>query len=229
MQTSEEDAAAPAPGVLLGDQRLTRKVLEMFPDVSRDYLNQICQDKTYNDATFAEVLDLMLETDYPKAPPRTPSPEVSVTHEEQLAMLKEMLPDADPTFLEAKVQELGDNKRALEQFLENILATKKYPTMKEYLRRKQLSAQQRQYTTEFNVQRFVELFPNPNAVFEASDRKSPMLSENDFLYVSVFMRKMYPQLYAKDIGAALRSCKSIKDIVNTLDGLVAKGVVKKAM
>lgn len=198
----------------------------MFPNVSRDYLNEICRDKTYNNETFAEILELMLETDYPKAPPRTPSPERSITHEEQLDMLMDMLPDADPTFLEAKVHELGDDKVALQNFMENILATRKYPTMKEYLRRTQLSAQQRQYTTEFNVQRFVELFPDPKAVFEASNRNTPM--ENDFMYVSAFMRKMYPQLYARDIQATQRSSKCIMDIVKTLDELVARGRVKKS-
>lgn len=202
----------------------------MFPNVSRDYLNLICQGKTYNDSTFAEVLDLMLGTDYPKAPPRSPSPEISVTYEEQLAMLKEMVPDADPTFLETKVQELGDNKEArLERFIENLLTTKNYPSKKDYVRRTQLCAQQQQYTTQFNVERFVQLFPDPKAIFEAPNRITPALTENDTLYIFICMRRMYPQLYVRDIRAAQRDTDSIRTFIKKLNKLVAAKMTKKVM
>lgn len=54
--------------------------------------------------------------------------------EEQLHILKQMLPDADPTYLQDNCKQLMNNPAELQAFITEALETKDYPTMKDYLR-----------------------------------------------------------------------------------------------
>lgn len=201
----------------------------MFPQALPEYIRKICAGKVWSDATFADMVDVILNDEYPRRPERTPTPETEVDPEDQLCTLKALLPDADPTFLQEKLEQLGGDQEALRHFIEDAVDNKTYPTMKEYLRKQQLSAQQRQYTTEFDVERFVELFPDPVAVFEDPHRKNTILSQADKYYVKWLMRFKYYQLYVKDINAVLETQGSINviSIVKALDKCMTKACVKK--
>lgn len=54
--------------------------------------------------------------------------------DEQLAMLKEIFPDADPSFLQVQCDRLIDKPGELKIFISNLLETKRFPTMRDYLR-----------------------------------------------------------------------------------------------
>ncbi|XP_066260335.1 uncharacterized protein [Euwallacea similis] len=223
------DLPVPALPELTVDENLLRKVMEVFPEACPDYIRAQCRGKVWCPAAFAEVVEVILGIDYPRRPTRVPSPDIEVDPREQLATMKAVLPNADPSYLEKKFEEFGGDKEALRQFVEHAMETHEYPTLKEYLRKKQLSAQQRQYTTDFNVERFVEIFPDPVSVFEDPNRKSPAVDESDKYYVKCFMRTLYSQLYVKDVNAIVDQMynKNLMLLVNQLDKIVFGGHIKK--
>ncbi|CAH1128313.1 unnamed protein product [Ceutorhynchus assimilis] len=216
------------PVNLAVDEKLVMKLMEVFPNVAPDYLRIICAGKQWSEGTFEQLMDTILTLDnIPTRPERPVSPEKEIEPQEQLAMLKSMFPDADPTYLERKVNELIGNKVAMTAFIEKAMDTKDYPTMKEYLRQQQLSAQHRQYTSEFKVEKFVEIFPDPVKFFENPEKKSN-IALSDKYYIKSILRRKYNQLYVKDINYAIECTAhtNILAMVNYLETRLKAGAIK---
>lgn len=212
------------------DENLVLKLIEMFPDASSEYIRSLCIGKVWGEGVFDEIVTLIFSDEgYPRRPERQPSPPKEIDPEEQLNFLKMMLPEADPTWLQQKMEELMGDQVALNHFVDDTIKSNVYPTMKEYLRKQQLSAQQRQYTTEFDVERFVDLFPDPVATFEDLNRKSNIFDNSDKYYVKWSMRNKFAQLYAKDVNNLVEAHwqKNVAKIVQELNRCLAKGYVKK--
>lgn len=89
------------------------------------------------------------------------------------------------------VDRLINSPSELKRFIADAVEKKNYPTMKEYIRyntnikkksilhisvlfcrKQQLSAQMRQYTTDFSVKKFLEIIPDPEEYFLGKNRKS---------------------------------------------------------
>lgn len=77
---------------------------------------------------------LCLDSNYPKRRVREPSPEKEVDPQEQFETLKEIFPDADPTFLHMQALTYSNQPEKIKEFINNALENRNYPTMKEYLR-----------------------------------------------------------------------------------------------
>lgn len=77
---------------------------------------------------------LILDDNFPKRAKRQPSPERELDVEEQWEIAKQVLPDADPSYLQLKVTELANDPEKLKDFIANCIEKKGYPTMQEYLR-----------------------------------------------------------------------------------------------
>lgn len=75
-----------------------------------------------------------IEPDYPRRAKREKSPEREVDPEEQYEILKELFPDADPTYLHMQANNLAHQPAQLKEFINYALEHRNYPTMKEYLR-----------------------------------------------------------------------------------------------
>ncbi|XP_030757574.1 uncharacterized protein LOC115883355 isoform X3 [Sitophilus oryzae] len=216
---------------LVVDEKLVLKLIEMFPDASPDYIRNLCHNKNWNGMVFNEIAGAILDRgNYPKRPPREPSPVVEMDENEQLETLKALLPDADPIYLEGILYTLGGDQDALKRFIDDSLENHQYPTMKEYLRKQQISAQQKQYTTEFDVIRFMELFPDPVSVFEDPNRKSTVSTSADRFYVSWFMRKKFNQLYVRDVDHLVNQHvnKNIISVITALENRINQGCLKKS-
>lgn len=112
-----------------------------------------------------------------------------------------MLPDADPTFLRFQCEQLADNPDALKEFISDALENKNYPTMKEYLRKQQLSAQQKQYTSDFKVCKFLEVIPDPVTYFE-DPKRQVRIPSTDMHFVCTFLRNEFCTLPV----TAIKSC-----------------------
>ncbi|XP_050294818.1 uncharacterized protein LOC126734994 [Anthonomus grandis grandis] len=187
------------------DKQLTNKVKEMFPLALPEYISQVCAGRTLNAQTFNEVVDIILSTDYPTRPKKEPSPDRECDPEEQLAMLQSLLPDADPNYLRLQIDQIGMDQERLGTFVDQAIVKKDYPTKKEAEIKQQLSAQQSQYTTDFNVDRFLEIFPDPKSVFEDADRK-PTANKGstvDKAYIVYVVRIIFNDLYATDLHKQL--------------------------
>lgn len=113
-----------------------------------------------------------------------------------------MLPDADPTYLRFYCEQMADEPEKLKQFISDAIETRNYPTMKEYVRKQQLSAQQRKYTTDFKVETFLEIIPDPVKHFENPQRMG-QFSRNDMFFVCTFFRNKFPALPIKLIRSSV--------------------------
>ncbi|KAG5876148.1 hypothetical protein JTB14_021080 [Gonioctena quinquepunctata] len=183
------------------EEKLVLRLIEMFPQACPDYIRRVCRGKDWNE--FDEVVTVILSAeDYPKRPDRIPSPQKEFDLEEQLEIVKALLPDADPIFLRCKCEEIGNNLEHLNEFIYSLRETKDYPTMKEYLRKQKLSAQSRQYTTEFNVENFVQLFPEPEKTFTDSKR-ALKIDPYTALYITNFFQNKYDRLPVKTVRSIL--------------------------
>lgn len=85
--------------------------------------------------------------------------------------LQEIFQDTDPTFLRSFVESNHNRENALEQFIQNKLEKRDYPTREQYLAIIKKTEQMKDYTVNFKVEKFLELFPNPFEHFEDASRK----------------------------------------------------------
>lgn len=162
---------------------------------------------------------LFFFSDYPRRE-RPVTPEEKLDPDEQFEILAQVLPDADPTFLRMQCEQLADNPDALKQFISDAIESKRYPTMKEYLRKQQLSAQQKQYTTEFKVSKFLEVIPDPVTYFEDPQRQV-QIPEGDMHFVYTFLRNEFCSLPINTIktvtvtqgGGLLKIYRTLKNSV----------------
>ncbi|XP_018564406.1 uncharacterized protein LOC108905853 isoform X2 [Anoplophora glabripennis] len=183
------------------DNNLVFKLMEMFPEAHPDYIKNICDGKKL--AHLDHVLTVILSApDYPKRPKRDPSPPKEVDPEEQFQIVKELLPDADPTYIRMQCEKFANDEKGLKEFINHAMEAKDYPTLKEYLRKQQISAQQRQYTTEFNMDNFIQLFPEPKKTFE-DPKKNIKLDSYSFHYISMFFKNRYDKVSVKTIQQVL--------------------------
>ncbi|CAG9859328.1 unnamed protein product [Phyllotreta striolata] len=190
------DDSIPDDAVL--DDKLVRKLMEVFPDACSDYIKRISKGKTVGQLN--ELINGLLENEYPK---RSASPPKKFDPDEQFEFVKALLPDADPTYLRLRCEGIGNDPDALNAFINNARELKNYPTMKEYLQKQKFSAQCKQYTTEFAVEHFVEVFPDPEGSFKDANRKC-VIDEYAKSYISKFFRNRHCKLSVVAIQSVLR-------------------------
>ncbi|XP_049819723.1 uncharacterized protein LOC109604629 isoform X6 [Aethina tumida] len=209
---NEKEATASGPSnapitVVDNQESLTLgiKMMEMFPDACPNYLRSLCENRTLQDLNDIVTMVFNTNDQYPRRPVRPPSPEREVDPVEQFEILKGILPDADPTYLQMQCERYRNDREGLKQFIENAVENKGYPTLKEYNRRLQLSAQQRQYTTEFDVKAFVQLFPDPFKTFATKGRPLPEYTVDETHYITMFMRNLFDKLAVRDIATVMNA------------------------
>lgn len=173
------------------DEHLVFRLIEMFTETCPEYIRGICENKKWCD--FDELVTVILENEnHPKRQKRSPSP-IEVDPEEQFETVKALLPDADPIYLRMKCDMLEYNPEELNEFIIQASEKKNYPTIKDYLRNQQLSAQSKQYTTEFCIQNFVALFPEPHITFNDPKRVID-LDNYSKLYIKQYFENKFDRL-----------------------------------
>lgn len=138
---NEKEATASGPSntpitVVDNQESLTLgiKMMEMFPDACPNYLRSLCENRTLQDLNDIVTMVFNTNDQYPRRPVRPPSPEREVDPVEQFEILKGILPDADPTYLQMQCERYRNDREGLKQFIENAVENKGYPTLKEYNR-----------------------------------------------------------------------------------------------
>lgn len=158
------------------------KLIPMFPGVDPNYIKQLCKNRIEVDTLeepqtsyiLQELIDQLLK--YGQAYPhikRTEPPPKPIIFDvnEQYTSLLEIFPDADPVYLRDIAEKVYNDPEKKAQFVQSKLENPDYPTKQQYLAKKKLTEQQKQYTTDFQVQQFLEIFPDPVAHFENANRK----------------------------------------------------------
>ncbi|CAH0547652.1 unnamed protein product [Brassicogethes aeneus] len=182
---------------------VANRLMEMFPEACPKYIRKLCNGKAMMNLDDLVTEIITTGDDYPKRQRKPASPEPEIDAEQQLEILKEVLPDADPTFLQMQCERYRGNANGLKEFMANALENKNYPTLKEHIRKQQLSAQQKQYTTDFNVENFVKLFPEPTKYFGDATRQ-PQYSFVDIHYITMFLRNHFDRIPVKEIGKTMQ-------------------------
>ncbi|XP_050501008.1 uncharacterized protein LOC126880956 isoform X2 [Diabrotica virgifera virgifera] len=186
------------------DESLIVRLKEIFPQACPDYLRKLCRGKQWSE--FDNLVTVLLSNEYPQRPERVPSPPKELDLDEQLNIVKELLPDADPTYLRYKCEKIGNDVEALNAFINEARELKNYPTLKEYLRKQKFTAQIKQYTEEFNVENFVALFPNPEQTFNDPNRTIDVDYRSE-PYVTYFFQSRYDRISVKIIRSVLAQTK----------------------
>ncbi|XP_044269764.1 E3 ubiquitin-protein ligase RNF216-like isoform X1 [Tribolium madens] len=170
----------------------------MFPDACPRYIRNLCQNKAMNDAVVDELITVIFSTnnEYPKR--ALPIPDSEFNPENQFEILREVLSDADPDFLQMMCDKFEGKPESVETFINETLQKQNYPKLKDYERKQQLSSQQKQYTSDFNVKNFVKIIPNPEEFFNEKSR-TLKLDPSDTEYVLVFLRNTFNKMPIRTI------------------------------
>lgn len=131
----------------------------------------------------------------------------------------EVLPDADPTYLRFKCDHLAHSPESLKRFISDALENRDYPKMKDCLRKQQLSAQQRQYTTDFQVSQFLEVIPDPFSRFEDEKRSAPLDDPYDFHFACAFLRNEFCLVPATLISSVIRRSSTLVEAHRELENI----------
>ncbi|KAL7303319.1 hypothetical protein TKK_0004509 [Trichogramma kaykai] len=160
------------------DIKIYNHLRSIFPDVESNYIKQIAKipegpdqnrDKTLND-----LIDHLLQVGPQYTRQKVeyiPVPAVHASIDEQYDYLLGIFPDADPTYLRHFVETNNNKEHAVQEFVQSKLETRDYPTKEQYLAKIKITEQQKQYTTDFKVEKFLEVIPDPISYFENPSRK----------------------------------------------------------
>ncbi|XP_044269250.1 uncharacterized protein LOC123014283 [Tribolium madens] len=192
--------------------QLVNHLCSMIPDACPRYIRNLCQNKAMNDAVVDELITVIFSTnnEYPK---RTlPVPEPEVIPENQFEILREVLPDADPDYLRMMCDKFEGKSESVKTFINEAMEKRDYPKLKDYQRKQQLSAQQKQYTSEFDVKNFVKVIPNPEDFFHEKSR-TLKVDTFDSHYALVFLKNTFNKLSIRTIQSVYQA-NSTKDNCN---------------
>ncbi|KAI4502346.1 hypothetical protein M0802_002258 [Mischocyttarus mexicanus] len=159
--------------------KIYHKLVSIFSSVDPHYIESICksndiQKTNLNESTLLnELIDhlLVLGDKHPYVVTISESPEEMCDVNEQYGNMLGIFPNADPNYLRDVVENLYDKPEELKLFVQSKLETRDYPTREQYLAKRKITEQQKQYTTDFKVDKFLEIFSDPFTHFEDSNRK----------------------------------------------------------
>ncbi|KAG7189831.1 hypothetical protein KM043_017490 [Ampulex compressa] len=157
-----------------------QKLISIFPYVDTNYIKSICQLHVQKKGVVNEMerlqdlIDELLENgDKHVSTEKIKSLDDNANYDlnEQYANLLGIFPNADPTFLRATAENIYNDLDAMKEFVQTNLEKPDYPTREQYLAKRKITEQQKQYTTEFKVEKFLEIFSDPFAYFENPARQ----------------------------------------------------------
>ncbi|XP_067012881.2 uncharacterized protein [Anabrus simplex] len=188
-------------------------LLGMFPDMDPEYLAEI----PYEDRAdwLNDTISHLLQTDYRRRTVTVEEdrPMSPASRETQYQYLVAILPNADPTYLRQQCEMMGGNREAMKEFVAQAMEYHNYPTLKEYLKRREIQELQEKYTKEFKVEEFLEIFPNPTKYFFEEKKNN----KDVYPLAMSYLKKRYPRLrltdiqtvYRKSDFSLTRACKSL--------------------
>ncbi|XP_065160096.1 E3 ubiquitin-protein ligase RNF216-like isoform X2 [Atheta coriaria] len=204
-------------------QKLINTLSEIFPDCQINFLEKLCREKEYSTANVDIITDQLLTQDYPKK-----EKEVSINFDEQLEIMMNVLPDADPEYLSNELT-MMQNSEELKLFISEALEFRNYPKLEDVVRKKQISAQVKQYTTDFNPVDFLKLIPDPETYFDRKTFRAGVLDDDVQTRYAVhyFLRNHFSKLGLKMISSVMENSSTILEVVEKLDNCMktSKGII----
>jgi hypothetical protein len=178
-------------------------LMEMFPDADPQYLREQCQTVETEESMLNMVTKLLDKNKYPhrQTPEEVaievgtePSTSLSSLDKERIEMqydtLVAILPNADPLYLRATCERIGNDEDDMKDFVTHALETKMYPTREDYLKRQEVLALQKKYTEQFSIEGFLEIIPDPFKYFLEEKKNDRKLTEYALSYLKGRYRKI---------------------------------------
>lgn len=156
------------------------KLISMFPCVDTKFIKRLCQEHVTDDdlvvgetVLLENLIEYLLEhsQEHPSVKKSEPLAQDSFDINEQYANLLEIFPTADPIYLRDVAEQMYNKPDMIKQFVQSKLENPDYPTREQYLAKKKITEQQKQYTAGFQVPQFLQIFPNPFSHFEDDKRE----------------------------------------------------------
>lgn len=171
------------PSVEAHDPTIYSKLRSIFPEVRKSYVKKICINppggaNSNREQLLNILIDHLLREGHDHLRPvnliveQEQQNKIStLSVDEKYEYLLGIFPDADPTYLRDFVEKSCSTEQMLQEFIQQKLEKKDYPTKDQYLAKIKITEQIKQYTTDFKVEQFLELFPDPFKHFEDQSRK----------------------------------------------------------
>lgn len=187
METNKEKKNSSSNGEIILNEKARKiyyRLIPMFPSVNTLYIKQLCQrhlTEARSDKDESVLLQTLVEylLEHGQKYPITKKPEPlplennsnTYTLNEQYADLLGIFPEADPTHLRKVAEENYKDPEKIKEYVQSQLENPTYPTRAQALARKKITDQQKQYTSDFKIEQFLELFPDPFSYFENASRQ----------------------------------------------------------
>ncbi|KAG5892934.1 hypothetical protein JTB14_006246 [Gonioctena quinquepunctata] len=167
------------------NHELHGNLCQLFPDCDPNFLLRYCQEKTA-DFDLHSAIDEFNRNGYDM---------VQVDPITIWEELKDTIPDADPSYLHKEANRFALLPRqALNDFVQNAIEKRDYPTMQEYLKTQKEKEELSVYKNKFNLEKFLEAVPDPIATFSDPNRKLSLdenADENDLKAAMIFLYNQY--------------------------------------
>ncbi|KAL0103681.1 hypothetical protein PUN28_017738 [Cardiocondyla obscurior] len=161
--------------------KLYIQLIPMFPSIKTAYIKRLCYEVSKrpelmnSEALWERLIDILLnckQENFKEVQPVQVVEELNLPYDinEQYADLLMLFPEADPVYLRQAVEEMQGDHAKYNEFVQSKLENPDYPTREQYLTKKKITEQQKQYTTDFHVEKFLEIFPDPFEHFENEKR-----------------------------------------------------------
>ncbi|XP_050458717.1 uncharacterized protein LOC126855281 isoform X2 [Cataglyphis hispanica] len=159
------------------------KLIPMFPAVDTIYIKLLCQNHIEanllrdESVLLQNLVEHLLDNGqkHPSVKRAKSSSLLNTSNtydlNEQYADLLGIFPEADPIYLRKVAEEMYEDPEKIKEFVQSKLENPDFPTRAEYLAKKKITEQQKQYTSDFKIQQFLELFPDPFSHFENANRQ----------------------------------------------------------
>ncbi|XP_066255060.1 uncharacterized protein [Euwallacea similis] len=118
--------------------------------------------------------------------------------------LQDALPEADPSYLRKKAENLAmQDENSMMEFLNAAVENNDYPTMEEYLKKQEEEKTLNFYKNNFIIDKFLEQFPNPETHFSNPNRPNPLLQPEllpeDLEYALTFLYNNYRKIRKRHV------------------------------
>ena len=160
----------------------------IFPDVDPNFIKEKCTNLSLNTTVLNRehqlnmLVELLLSegSNHHQVKASVEEPADMGNKDEQYEYLLGIFPEADPTYLRDFVDKNYNKPDNVKDFVQKNLESPNYPTRDQYLKKVRITEQIKQYTTHFDIKKFLQIFPDPVAHFENPDRAneySPVVYE----------------------------------------------------
>ncbi|CAC5400493.1 RNF216 [Mytilus coruscus] len=191
----------------------TRIIAKVMPDIDRNeiyaYLEAHHDEKNRIQVVIEELMkmkpggeslgSLDVATD---GPITSPKPSKGIFNiQDEVDELRQIFPDCDPNYLYDELEKKADDKERMKTVAMAMFEDKKYPKLKEREEREnKISTRNRIKNLKFDIDEFMQKFPEPVKFFEDYNRK---MNENYLKHVDIQIRNDFPQLKGKYIKKIL--------------------------